>query len=478
MGSLDGSREPRLLCNLASFGHYVTLSHCWGNTVIVQTTTKTLHAHKEQIPIAGLTKTFRDAIIITRNLGFQYLWIDSLCIIQDDAKDWETESALMAEVYGSSILTIAASSSNNSLTGCFFPRGSSPSIALKYSSKNGSQHLVYLRKRLKRFEETVNKGPLNSRAWTFQERLLSRRILHYGEDQLHWECEETCLSEDGHTVLNNDYFKSTSILHPEKSAMPQQVEHNSMYLDWYDMVQKYTSRHLTKAADKLPALSGLASVFATLTGDRYLAGLWESNLEAGLLWQSSHSEKPRLHRPPKYRAPSWSWAALDGQVEFHSDVYYTSPGIPLDQITFALKDIDVAMSLAGSNPYGSVAAGSMNVTGRLKQVEYQIRTESLEYYYSPMPSMLDPLYSEGEEIGSACFDEAGTHGPLYCLEVGAAHIRNEEKTIRKQYALILKPIGANGEYCRVGTGHLRPPYGPTKSKDWFYDAPMKRITLI
>lgn len=425
-----------------------------------------------------LTKTFRDAVLITRSLGFAYLWIDSLCIIQDDPKDWETESSRMADVYGRSTLTIAASSSKNSSIGCFFPREPIPSIALNYPSESPLARSIYIRKPLPIFQDAVNQGPLNRRAWTFQERWLSRRILHYCQDQLHWECEEICLSEDGQRVLPDDYFKSKSILHPKKNPVSHQLEHRPVYLDWYEMVHNYTQRDLTKAADKLPALSGLAGVFARLTGDRYLAGLWESDLAIGMLWQASRSERPRLQRPPEYRAPSWSWAALDGQVEFNFDVAYTSQGLPLDEMELALTDIDVALELAGSDPYGKVASGTMSVTGRLKEVEYQIQSESLEYYNSPLPSMRDPLYNKGKEIGSACFDEAGTHGTLYCLEVSTARVRNDAKTTRGQYALILKSIGDNEKYRRVGTGFLRPPFQSPKTNDWFYDVPKKRVTIF
>ena len=205
VGPIDGSREPYLLCDSGIFRQYVTLSHCWGNAVTIQTTTETLPAHKDQIPLDKLTKTFRDAVMITRNLGFSYLWIDSLCIIQNDPKDWETESARMADIYGNSVLTIAASSSENSQAGCLFSRDVTPRIALNYPSNTRPAGFVYVRRALKSFKETVDSGPLSRRGWVYQERLLSRRILHYCQDQLHWECQETCLSEDGHKRVGNDH---------------------------------------------------------------------------------------------------------------------------------------------------------------------------------------------------------------------------------------------------------------------------------
>ncbi|MCJ1470535.1 hypothetical protein MMC07_009181 [Pseudocyphellaria aurata] len=457
------------------FAQYVTLSHCWGNAVTLQTTTETLPTHKKQISLSRMTKTFRDAVIITRNLGFSYLWIDSLCIIQDDPKDWETESALMADIYSNSAVTIAASSSENSQVGCFFPRDRTPPIALNYPSNTRSVGFVYVRRPLKDFEETVNSGPLNSRAWAFQERLLSRRILHYGKDQLHWECQETYLSEDGHEAFGNQYDKSTSIL---SSSATSRVERNALYMDWYKMVEDFTKRHLTRESDKFPALSGLVSVFARLTKDRYVAGLWENDLLVGLLWHASYREGPRLQRPPAYRAPSWSWASLDGGISFDSEVNYSAGGIPMHRATLALSDINIAIQLAGSDPFGMVASGTMAVSGRVKQVEYQITSESLEYYYSLMPNMSDSLYSNGKKIGTAFFDEAGTDGSLYCLEVCTSYKNDDEGTTHEQSALVLKSIGANEKYCRVGTASLRPPFGPAEKDDWFYDVPRRNITIF
>ena len=384
----------------------------------------------------------------------------------------------MAEIYGNSAVTIAASSSENSQVGCFFPRDATPPIALNYPSHTRPTGSVYVRRQLNSFEKTVDSGPLNRRGWVFQERLLSRRILYYGKDQLHWECQETCLSEDGHQTFGNHYDKSTSILSSAAISASHHVEGDAFYTDWYEMVEKYTQRHLTRDCDKFPALSGLVSVFARLSRDRYVAGLWERDLMVGLLWHASYSERPRLQRPTAYRAPSWSWAALDGGISFDSEVNYKHRRILGYSATFALSDLNIAVELTGSDPFGMVASGTMTVSGRLKQVEYQIVSESPEHYYSPMPSMHDLLYSDGENIGTAHFDEAGIHGPLYCLEVCTSHKDNDERTTSRQFALILKSTGVNEKYCRVGTATLIPPFGSAQRSDWFHDVPMKSITIF
>ena len=150
----------------------------------------------------------------------------------------------------------------------------------------------------------------------------------------------------------------------------------------------------------------------------------------------------------------------------------------MHRATFALSDIKIVIQLAGSDPFGMIASGTMNVSGRVKQVEYQIASESLEYYYSPLPNMSDSLYSDGEKVGTAFFDEAGIDGQLYCLEVCTTYKNDDEGTASRQLALLLKSIGANENYCRVGTASLHPPFGPAERDDWFYDVLRRTITIF
>lgn len=462
----DGSQAPYLHINQGGVDRYVTLSHCWGNAVTLKTTRETVATHMKQISMLELTKTFHDAIIITRNLGFRYLWIDSLCIVQDDPKDWEVESAMMGHIYRNSIVTISASSSASSNVGFLYPRRSDPKISLSRALSDGSTAVIRLRKRLKEFKETVSSGPLCQRAWAFQERLLSRRILHYADDQVHWECQESCLSEGGRSISGHDRLKSSSILSHIAASPSSAVEPRSLYLDWYETVEAYTRGELTRASDKLPALSGLAGVFSTQTGDRYLAGLWESDIKFGLLWSAARSDAPRLRSPPAYRAPSWSWAALDGHISFPTAEFHPSPPPEAPRATFALHDLDASIHLSGSDPHGAVAAGTIRVTGRLKPVTYTIETESLEYFRSVMPTMRDPLHGEGIGLAWAFFDEAGTHGPLLIFEVCSFG--------DEQHCLMLQSTGnADDEYRRVGRGFLRR-FG---RGNWFDDVEMKRITI-
>ena len=118
------STQPRLCdsSELLSSVKYATLSHCWGNLPIVRLTNTSLASMMEGLPMSELSETFKDAMFITSRLGVRYLWIDSLCIIQDSVRDWQQESALMGSVYSNAICNIAATGAPNGLAGCFTER--------------------------------------------------------------------------------------------------------------------------------------------------------------------------------------------------------------------------------------------------------------------------------------------------------------------------------------------------------------------
>ena len=167
---------------------YTTLSHCWGASTSgpLTTTSANLATRMKRIPFDELPLTFQDAVTTTRKLKIPYLWIDSLCIIQDSPSDWEKEAARMAVVYAGSICTLSALSSADSNGGFFRVAEKKTDFVFRYDLNLGSQ-------RVRVFPCEPNSwsldGPLMSRAWTLQERALSNRILHFSRDELLWECK-------------------------------------------------------------------------------------------------------------------------------------------------------------------------------------------------------------------------------------------------------------------------------------------------
>ncbi|PMD49472.1 HET-domain-containing protein, partial [Hyaloscypha bicolor E] len=306
--------SPRLFESSGKRANYITLSHCWGNTEHqpVQTTTQTLLQHYKEISWEALGQTFRDAILITRELGLQFLWIDSLCIIQDSGSDWETESAGMAEVYLNSLMTLAATASLNS-SGRAIPEVADTFV--RKPVRHGHDNICMKRGGI----ETG--APLLSRAWVYQETVMSPRTVHFHSEELIWECREDVSCECG-------YFKFPEV-HEEIYGMARHVTNTwkspfamlqfdnkglgsaeNMLDEWYRIIDAYSGLKLTHDGDRLPALAGLACRFAEALDTSYLAGLWLSDLWKGLLWRRNSDVTCRRLSGPKATIPTWSWASI------------------------------------------------------------------------------------------------------------------------------------------------------------------------
>ncbi len=170
---------------------YMTLSHCWGRKMPKRLLTEDLPGMKQSIVINELPKTFQDAITVARYLGVRYLWIDSLCIIQDSEQDWERESSLMSQVYSGSYCNIAATAASDGSRGLFFERDTKLIRPIKVMMRNTFYNIVdgglWVR--------NVEQAPLNRRAWVTQERILAPRTIHFALKQLFWECSGTTACE-------------------------------------------------------------------------------------------------------------------------------------------------------------------------------------------------------------------------------------------------------------------------------------------
>ncbi|CZR60247.1 uncharacterized protein PAC_10143 [Phialocephala subalpina] len=385
LGSPGSSAQPKLLLTRGQLGQYVALSHCWGGDIPCKTMTALVDDYLQGLP--PLPHSFRDAIRITKELGFRYLWIDSLCIIQDSVEDWQQESALMRDVYRNAAITISASASKDSHGGMLNLYGyDQPDIRkwcrLKLHSKSPDLESVQLSSFYVKesFEDCVDKLPLPQRGWTLQERLLSQRILHYGKDQIYFQCRSQHLNADKTHIIHGviGRWRSTRALlnlsnPPVEDIMPNKRLATSgdwVSEAWRDVVVSYSGhRELTKPADKLPALSGVVSLFQEKTNDQYLAGLWKADLAHGLLWRLGSYSGPssvqwtvhpdrnpiQWHKYPE-RAPSWSWARWDGSITFPFNAR-----IPLKNDNSATL-LDYKIHCTGRNPLGEVSGGTLRIS--------------------------------------------------------------------------------------------------------------------
>ncbi|UKZ46221.1 hypothetical protein TrVGV298_000422 [Trichoderma virens] len=369
-------------------GTYACLSHCWGDPRLIhsKTLTTTIDDYFDFISWTILPKTFQDAIILCRKLGIEYLWIDSLCIIQDSRSDWEVESTKMGDIYRNSYITIAASASPGSFGGCFSKTRPDHCIAIK--EPGVPDVYVCIRDCNGAGKTTRNREaaffkhfPLFSRAWVYQERMLSRRLLYCNKSEFQVGCQESLRCECGAGLiaphfspaprgLNVASLKGAASLKPDEhgGGLVGQDFTSLLYRNWMEVVETYAKLNLTKGSDKLPALSATARILAENMGDGYLAGIWRSTLMEGLLWYvRAPLSKPRP-RGEDWRAPSWSWASIDSP----SGLGFIAPATRFSK-SFDGKIEAAECVIAGQDDFGQVTSGFIRLKASLGHTFWRIR---------------------------------------------------------------------------------------------------------
>jgi hypothetical protein len=260
---------------------YFALSYCWGSgTNVLSTTTTSIMQFMAAIPFEALPLTIRDAIGVTYKLGERHIWIDSLCIIQDDAQDWEREAKDMCNVYRNSTLTIAALGATHAAEGLFSRRDPLTIAQCRLpQSQHAEASFEYPSPIREYWWEDFDGGALQSRGWAFQERALSSQVLHVGSC-LFWECDSSFKQEQEIDILIPRLgFGFDSLVQPN----PHENATESLRT-WTRMVEQFTERDLTIARDRLPALSGLIAHFERRLAWTNVSGLWKEHLSKELLW--------------------------------------------------------------------------------------------------------------------------------------------------------------------------------------------------
>jgi len=354
---------------------YAALSYCWGGEQAVKTTLDSIYRHRTRINIGDLSESIQGAIFTTIELGLRFIWIDALCIIQDDPLDKELEIATMPHVYSQATVTITASRAKGVEEGFLQDRvlNIPQMFKLPYKCPNGEIDTIIFFPGL---EESS--APLDQRGWALQERLLSTRILEYGPLQTRWTCQENPPSVD-HSDWWVDGWKLLAKQSPEKkdelfretlaaihydarfSSDTSLVDLGNSIERWKKITEVYTRRSLTLSSDRLPAISGIAERFHKILCDDYCAGLWKSDIPRGLLW-TPYSSSTRKPRPAMYQGPSWSWAAVDGPIK-----YFRSSSRAIDH-GFQFLNCDIKGSFKAR--FGAIRSGSLVVRGRMQPAEW------------------------------------------------------------------------------------------------------------
>ena len=340
------------------------MSHCWGLAGCpIKTTTGNVERYYEGIQWFTLPTTYRQAVMFLRFLGVRYLWVDSLCIVQDDPEDWFRESAKMAAVFSGSYITVAATSAANNQASMFVDRPGPPGrLSCPYGDKQSLD--FYVRRAIDhdqfwRADDSIIEDPkddprlpLLARGWVHQERVLAPRVLHFTGDEMVWECHGGSRCECGAHKRCRGFVKATaSTALVRRDPDPHDVDRL-----WRVAVDNYTCKRLTFDKDRLPALAGLARRFADMKGlhREYLAGLWGDHLARDLLW---FVPGPAASRAIDGGAPSSSWAALDAWTPF-----FVSHGDDDPAVEILRADVE----LRGPDRFGQVKSGVIVLRGILE----------------------------------------------------------------------------------------------------------------
>lgn len=348
----------RLLNSSRLMGAYACLSYCWGKlaegTSRAMTKTSNIGAHMTGIPLSELPEVIQDAIKLCRRLDIAYIWIDALCIVQDDPEDWKREAVQMERIYGNSILTISTphnSHAHDSISTRKVTNAYMTQIQWVYPGTSASSMLLLQRTSLitsvEHFPSPLRPSytPWMRRGWTLQEWLLSPRVLHCADSIMIWDCFHESWFENTWDKAPGFFSEESSLRQQYRRLQLAGTSHwfrldietrTDFEVLWEEIVQNFTSREFTFDTDKLTALSGLAKRFmeapeVEVLAPRYLAGMWSFekmgtlsatsciNVPRALLWHRQTDDF--LTTPSAYLAPSWSWAALNGKINSSSDFY-------------------------------------------------------------------------------------------------------------------------------------------------------------
>ena len=459
VGAPDGAVEPRLIETNGQRGYYVALSHCWGppGRRPLMTTQETFHNHVNGISWNTLPQTFRDAITTTRTIGLRYLWIDSLCIIQDSHQDWLLESKRMGRVYEEARLTLAASHAPDSSHGLFLPRPPvQTAIELPHMPADGDSMFVT---HMPEDYETISpeSGSLATRAWATQEWLLSRRMVLYTAGCLVWSCKTITQRETGgssHITARNHR--------------------------WKVIVEKFSARGLTYITDRLIALEGLRTAMANMReSDVYCFGLWKNSMPDQLLWYCNEPAERALNT---LGLPTWTWASTTHGVRFLNikKAKNVSKSIRFDEQSKLLAIQSRLTKLHGlifPCPSQNVMGPGSKYKGcyitAFSKFEFEI------FDHLPLSLAFTLVVQEEGTVGYAILDEGRLCSvvDVYCLSLMSkrdSRVSSEGKVkwqvdwvlVLRQLQLKQEPV----EYERIGVGKILWPY-------WHQDGEVAQVCI-
>lgn len=347
---------------------YATLSHCWGGLSVYRLITNNRDMLSEQIPIHRLSATFKESFELCIMLGIRYIWIDSLCIVQDDDEDWHFEAARMHHVYAGSFLNLAASASFNGSQGLFTHHNPAFHERLCFRASNDLDFTEGKDSVSRTLRLCLSDSPLLKRGWVVQECFLAVRNLHWTDCGLIWQCNHSFTSEIGVDIRTN------SIKQPFVHPTPASSASTTRELDkiWFEVASSFQGTRVTKGQDRYYAMAGLAAQFSECyrqlgVETRFYAGCWEHSLLHWITWKG---QKPALSPPQVCTStyvPTWSW--MDRSQPHKGN------GLELSSEYMKIARPDIIYG-DPKNTLGPLKSGSITVTAPIFHLAYKEYTTS------------------------------------------------------------------------------------------------------
>ena len=312
---LTKSRTPK--------GQYMTLSHRWGPQSYTLLEPSTMAQLQENVDVSSLPQVFQDAIGLAHHLGIHYLWIDALCIQQRQSgnEDWKVEAPRMGKVYSNAFINVSATLSSDGTGSLLQERTWGHLLPSTIDLDINGETLEYYAYDGDLWYDNIDNAPLSKRGWVFQERFLARRVLHFGQNQMGWECSELTALEmfpDGLPQKNLHTTKAFTNHQLEKLKGTPHTTTEKTFVDlWHNLVSEYTKCELTEGSDKVVAFMGVAEVMSSYIGAQHSASMLQTTLVYDLAWWRSSEDRAAYPiSMTSSRAPSWSWASVDGEINF------------------------------------------------------------------------------------------------------------------------------------------------------------------
>ncbi|KAI0466060.1 HET-domain-containing protein [Xylaria cf. heliscus] len=393
---------------------FAILSYCWGGAQPIQLTRETMKL-ASSYPIAMLPKTLADAAWFTHQLGLEYLWVDALCILQDDVDDKGREIPRMGQYYGDATVTICAASADTCFRGFLTtpPPAENPEsylfgpVELRAKTTRGELGAIQVFKEPDYFNSHREREPVVERGWTLQESLLSRRLLIFSSQHLYFACREANASCGGREPL-----PKSRVIGLYESRVPGINTISSLQRmypaagTWDKVVNEYTQRRLGCFEDKLPAISAMAASLVRMARDeraqelQYCAGLMldlegkDRGWKGEFLWAVTQLASPvAVPVPvpvpvPHHSSPSWSWASLQAPIrrwQATPDDFPDQDGIRLLHCSAPLADV--------RNPFGAVRGGLIKLVARTRLFS-AIDRAGIHMLVTNKPILEDEWYDE------------------------------------------------------------------------------------